>query len=145
MPPRKKVTKSEVIEDRVLVDPAQLVIDKVLHENSVYPGSSHESRFCPGYPSCSFAKRPETLTPQQQYSELMKFGDVASGQTGNRHLAWYGQCRAKEMPHREAIIDMVLNYNLWLSDWWAKRFPNGCDIPEIQAKRDDFERRYPRA
>ena len=63
---------------------------------------------------------------RDQLQELYrKFDGPEPG--GNTRLAWYGQCRAKEMSHNEAILDTAKQYKGWVLEVWPKR---GIPLPE---------------
>jgi hypothetical protein len=40
---------------------------------------------------------------------------------GNTYLAWYGQCRALGLNHKQAILDTITRYDLNHQNWWLER------------------------
>ena len=46
---------------------------------------------------------------------------------GDRFIAWYGQCRAKEMSHQEALADTIEHFRLKDAPWYQRRFPESGD------------------
>jgi hypothetical protein len=68
------------------------------------------------------------LSPVQ---ELYRKFDGADFSASNARLAWYGQCRAKDLTHDEAIQETFLRFEHWCREWWPTRnipVPNqkGC-------------------
>jgi hypothetical protein len=57
---------------------------------------------------------------QDLYNRFDGTGDA------NARLAWYGQCRAKEMSHTEAIADTAKKFRYWVAETWPKR---GIQLP----------------
>lgn len=57
---------------------------------------------------------------REQVQDLYKRFDGADG-GANTRLAWYGQCRAAEMTHAEAIADTYKRFRGWCDEWWPKR------------------------
>ena len=53
------------------------------------------------------------------------------GVGGDVRLAWYGQCRAKDMTHGESIVSTARRFPNWVKDVWPKR--------EIEIPDDLFE------
>lgn len=39
----------------------------------------------------------------------------------NARLAWYGQCRAQEMSHEEAIASTANHFPGWVAEYWPMR------------------------
>lgn len=52
--------------------------------------------------------------------ELYFYLDV-TGAVGNTYLAWYGQCRAREMSHEAATIETIEHFRFEEHDWFKKR------------------------
>jgi hypothetical protein len=40
---------------------------------------------------------------------------------GDKYLAWYGQCRAQEMSHEDAIKDTLDHYGIAHTEWYQHR------------------------
>ncbi len=57
---------------------------------------------------------------QAQLQELYKHLDC-TGPAGNTHLAWYGQLRAREVPHKEAIEETLTRFKIRQTDWYKRR------------------------
>jgi hypothetical protein len=53
--------------------------------------------------------------------EVLHHLDATS--VGDRHIAWYGQCRAEGMTHAEALESAIEHFNLRRCDWYLHRFP----------------------
>lgn len=43
---------------------------------------------------------------------------------GDKYMAWYGQCRAKEMSHEEAMRDTAHYWGFANQDWYQLRLRN---------------------
>jgi hypothetical protein len=41
---------------------------------------------------------------------------------GDRHMAYYGQCRAQELSHKEALEKTIEHFRLRHEDWYRFRF-----------------------
>ena len=61
----------------------------------------------------------------RQLQEVYRHLDSAVG--GNTRLAWYGQLRAQEYSHEEALAMTIAEYRLERQDWYQKRFASGND------------------
>jgi hypothetical protein len=58
-----------------------------------------------------------------QVQELYRHLDCM-GSAGDRHIAWYGQLRAEEMSHDEALEATISHFRLTDEVWYQRRFPN---------------------
>lgn len=56
---------------------------------------------------------------QQRWEELLKHLDHT--RYGDKHIAWYGQLRAKEMTHAEALEATVEHFHLRETVWCKMR------------------------
>lgn len=65
-------------------------------------------------------KQPAIQTPLQEL--YAKFDGVG----GDARLAWYGQCRASNQTHEEAIQDTYRHYEYWCREYWPLR---GIELP----------------
>ena len=65
-----------------------------------------------------------TMRAHRQLQELYRVLDHSS-EAGNIYLAWYGQLRAQEVPHADAIEQTVEHWGLRRKAWWPVRFPSG--------------------
>lgn len=57
----------------------------------------------------------------QQLQELYRHLDHYAN--GNMYIAWYGQLRAKELSHQEALAKTIEHFGLSSKEWYIKRFP----------------------
>lgn len=60
-------------------------------------------------------RTPPLQTPLQEL--YAKFDGVG----GDARLAWYGQCRASNQTHEEAIQSTYEHYKWWCAEYWPKR------------------------
>lgn len=86
----------------------------------------------PGETPAQFKKRSERLRKRliaereleergrRQLQEVYKHLDH-TGPAGNTFIAWYGQLRAREIPHKEAIEQTVAHFHLDTFDWYKRR------------------------
>jgi hypothetical protein len=57
-----------------------------------------------------------------QLQEVYRRLDGSDG--GTARIAWYGQLRAEEYSHAEALEMTIEHYGLRRREWWAIRFPD---------------------
>jgi hypothetical protein len=62
---------------------------------------------------------------QAQLQEVYRHLDSSDG--GNARLAWYGQLRAQEYSHEEALAMTIKEYKLERQDWYKVRFATQDD------------------
>ncbi len=46
---------------------------------------------------------------------------------GDKHIAWYGQARAKGLSHRDALRDTLIHFNIPATPWYQARLRNGLE------------------
>lgn len=59
-----------------------------------------------------------------QLQELYRHLDGADG-SANTRIAWYGQLRAEEQSHSEALEATIVRFKLRAQDWYQARFKEG--------------------
>lgn len=60
-----------------------------------------------------------TLSPEEQLQEL--YHNLDHHINGNLYIAWYGQMRAKEMSHAEALEATIEKWGLRRQTWFTNR------------------------
>lgn len=64
---------------------------------------------------------------QTQLQEVYRRLD--NSDDGTRCIAWYGQLRAEEYSHAEALEMTIERWGLRHRSWWAVRFPDEAKRP----------------
>lgn len=102
-----------------LIDPSKLVIASAEHVNTEI--GTHAAADCRA--GCSFFKPKETREERgrRQLQEVYRHLD---GVGGDRRIAWYGQLRAEEYSHEEALRKTVEEFKLEREPWYQVRFPD---------------------
>lgn len=74
--------------------------------------------------------QPETIVERglRQLQEL--YTHLEHVVMGDKYIAWYGQCRAKEMTHDEAMRDTIDYWQLKKQDWYASRLIHAIVMDE---------------